>query len=420
VLRRGAAPKTTVIGSYPIFPSPQEVRPPAEGEDVADPFLKTIEASVRDFVSAGIEVPSTGQTRDHFVRLFLDPRHVEGIERQDSEIIVRGKVSRKSPIRKQDVQYARMFLPEYYEFKEPITGPYTLARSCRLMTTSYPDLKALTFDLARRICREEALDLQGDVDYLQFDEPYLSIDPWRDWIIDLYRELTEGLRVPIVLHVCGDSIHVFRYLVKMPVDILSLDFTYNPKLMDEVARRRFPQKIGFGCVSTGNPVVEPPSSIRGLIEEGIRKIGAARIGLIHPGCGERSLPLDAAYQKNVNMVLARNEVFFGEATPAEAKPLRREDYDPKGYFLIQTDLDRKEIVVSYNSYKHRPMVRLRSTSAEKILYTVLDMGLISNTYAGRRHLAYLGYELGKAETALRSGIPYRQDRPLSLTRGGVG
>jgi len=413
-------PRTTVIGSYPVFPTPDEVDFYRQwgtfDEDLRDPYLLTVQAALDDFISAGIEVPSTGQTREHFVKLFLDPSYVEGVSIEGADILVTGKIARKRPIRLEDVRFAKSLLPPYYQFKEPITGPYTLARSCRLSTGEYSDIRQLSFELAKRICVPEALELQPYVDYVQFDEPFLSIDPWRDYIVDLYQEVASAITKPIVLHVCGDSLLVFKNLVRLPVQALSLDFTYNPMLLEEVARRNYDQLIGFGCVNTGTPIVEDISSIERLILMGVKKLGEDRILFIHPGCGERALPLNSAYQKNVNMVIARNRVFYGEPLAAHAQPLRREEYDPRGYFLIEVDHGNKQILLFLYSYDHRILHGLASSSAEKLLYSALELGLIGEGKTALRHLAYLGYELGKAESALLNGVPYRQGQLLRIQR----
>ncbi|MCL5287264.1 MAG: Smr/MutS family protein [Acidobacteria bacterium] len=101
---KGKIPSTTVIGSYPIFIADELVKQFKEFPDeVDDPVKTSIELAVRDFISAGIEYPSTGQTRDSFIRLFLDPERVEGIEINGSEITVTGKIKRNAPIRLDDV-----------------------------------------------------------------------------------------------------------------------------------------------------------------------------------------------------------------------------------------------------------------------------------------------------------------------------
>jgi 5-methyltetrahydropteroyltriglutamate--homocysteine methyltransferase len=408
-------PSTTVIGSYPVFiPEALLTQHAAFADEVEDPVESSIQLSVRDFLSAGIEYPSTGQTRDSFIRIFLDPKYVSGIEKHGSETLVIGKISRREPIRVRDVQVAKQTIPPYYGLKEPVTDPYTLARNCRIQGSAYDNLKDLAYAIAREIVRPELESIQEYADYLQLDAPYFSVEPFKDYIVDLYDELLSGLKVPVVLHVCGDSFNVFKELTKLKVQVISLDFTTSDRLADEISLRNFDQQIGLGCVSTSSPIVEPVKTIAELIRRVNSKIGEDRIRFIHPACGERGLSLDSAYQKNVNLTLARNLVYLGEPQAAHSISLEESEYDPNGYFLIQVDNQDQQIIVSFNSYDHRPIVRLESASGEKLISAIIDNKLISDTEYGKRHLGYVGYEIGKAETALRNKLPYRQDRPLSL------
>ncbi|MHB2037518.1 MAG: uroporphyrinogen decarboxylase/cobalamine-independent methonine synthase family protein, partial [Nitrososphaerales archaeon] len=223
VKRKSKIPSTTVIGSYPIFVPDELVKQYNEFPDeVDDPVKTSIELAVRDFISAGIEYPSTGQTRESFIRLFLDPEHVEGIGVSGSEIAVTGKLRLKAPLRLDDVVRARQLVPRYYGFKEPVTDPYTLARNCRIQGSVYSDVKDLTFAIAKEIVRPELESLQKHVDYLQLDAPYFSFEPFKDYIRQVYEEILSDLKVPIVLHVCGDSFSIFKELTKLDVDIISL------------------------------------------------------------------------------------------------------------------------------------------------------------------------------------------------------
>ncbi|HXQ91970.1 MAG TPA: uroporphyrinogen decarboxylase family protein, partial [Nitrososphaerales archaeon] len=389
--KKSKFPSTTVIGSYPITVPESEIEQfRSFPEETEDPVNSSIQLAVRDFISAGIEFPSTGQTRESFVRLFLDPDHVEGIEYNGSEILVRGKIRRKSSIRLADVQEAKSLIPRYYGFKEPVTDPYTLARNCRIEGSDYSDLRELTFAIAREIVRPELESIQNLVDYLQLDAPYFSFEPFKDYISDVYEEMLSGIKTPVVLHVCGDSFSVFKELTKLNVDIISLDFTFNDKLLDEVARRNFDQEIGLGCVSTGSLIVEPVKSISSLIKRSVSKFGESRIRFVHPACGERNLPLDTAYQKNINLTLARNEVFLGPSQTAKSVNLSENEYDPNGYFLIQVDPQSQQIFVSFNSYDNIPKFRVQSASGEKLIGAIIDSKIISDTDLGKRHLGYVG------------------------------
>lgn len=90
--------------------------------------------------------------------------------------------------------------------------------------------------------------------------------------------------------------------------------------------------------------------------------------------------------------------------------------DPKGYFLIKVLYTRGELGVRYMSYKHEPIQDIYGKDAESIVQTVVREGLLSRL----QHAAYLGHELHKAETALRLGIAFIQDRPLDFSKKATG
>lgn len=97
---------------------------------------------------------------------------------------------------------------------------------------------------------------------------------------------------------------------------------------------------------------------------------------------------------------------------AEIKPGgRRRDplgYDPAGYFVLGLDRRGSKIVAEHYHADHTPAHRMRGTSAEAMLAGLLRERLVSQP----SHAGYLGAELAKAETAMRLGLRYEQDKPL--------
>lgn len=87
------------------------------------------------------------------------------------------------------------------------------------------------------------------------------------------------------------------------------------------------------------------------------------------------------------------------------KPLR---YDPAGYFVVSLDRGHGRIVVHHYRVDNTPAHRVEARGAEAVLGALLRADLISQL----GHAGYLGAELAKAETALRLGLDYHQDRPL--------
>ncbi|RKT47059.1 DUF4346 domain-containing protein [Thiocapsa rosea] len=90
-------------------------------------------------------------------------------------------------------------------------------------------------------------------------------------------------------------------------------------------------------------------------------------------------------------------------------------YDPKGFFLITLDRPAGEILCRHYLKDNTPAHEIRSRSGERILLGLLRAELVSQL----GHAGYLGAELAKAETALRLGLDYEQDRRLIAPSDGA-
>lgn len=409
-------PRTTTIGSYPVFPQPEDVEyyhkmvMHGVSDELIDPYLWSIEESIRDFTSSGIEIVSTGQTRGDLYSIFLDPKFVKGIAWDGAEIYVNDKIDRLSSIRLNDVKYARSILPKHFEIKEPITDAYTLAKFAKIKTDLYIDTKHLSIEINRKIVIPEIEDLQkeGLVSMIQLDSPSLAAESFPpEYIAELYEEVANVAKVPIVLHACGDTTRIFRLLTRLKVDVLSLDFYHYPKLMDEASKRNYDQQIGLGALDSQSPRVESVEEISSIIDRARKVIGDERIGLVHPHCGQRSLHREVAFEKNKNLTIARDDVYYGEAEEAKGRRLGFNEYDQRGYFLVTVKRESKEIIVTYYTYTHDVIKRYRAKDAESILQVISDDADILGI--SKRHLAYLTLELGRAEASLQSqSLIYRQ------------
>jgi len=84
--------------------------------------------------------------------------------------------------------------------------------------------------------------------------------------------------------------------------------------------------------------------------------------------------------------------------------------DPKGCFKIMVDRKVGKIVaIHYPMHtRDRPDLFMKGETAQEIYRTLIASNLIENL----SHSAYVGYELGKAEIALRTGKSYVQDSTL--------
>jgi len=409
-------PRVTTIGSYPAFPRAEDVEyyytisQHGLGGEVVDPYLWSIEEALKDFTSAGVEVPSTGQTRGDLYSLFLDPKMVKGITWQGADAYVTGKIERAGSIRLADVKHARSVLPRQYELKEPVTDAYTLARYAKINTGAYADTRELAKEINKRIIIPEIEDLQksGAVSWIQLDSPTIAAESSiPDYIPQLYEEIASVAKVPVVLHACGDAVRAFSLLTKTKVDTISLDFYHYPKLFEEAGKRSYDEKIGLGCMDSQSLRVETVDETRRLISYAMSKLGEDRIRFVHPHCGQRNLNREVAYEKNVVLALARDDACFGEAEEASAAHFTEKEYDPNGYFLVSVSRETGEIVVAYYGYDHTVRKRYRSKSAERLFQTLNEEA--DSLRLSRRHLAYLTLELGRAQASLAGeGQSYRQ------------
>jgi tetrahydromethanopterin S-methyltransferase subunit A len=84
-------------------------------------------------------------------------------------------------------------------------------------------------------------------------------------------------------------------------------------------------------------------------------------------------------------------------------------YDPKGFFVITIDQSKACIIAHHYTPDAHPGHVMRGRSSEGMWLALIREGLVTQL----SHAAYLGAELVKAETALRLGLTYEQDRPLA-------
>jgi dihydropteroate synthase-like protein len=84
--------------------------------------------------------------------------------------------------------------------------------------------------------------------------------------------------------------------------------------------------------------------------------------------------------------------------------------DPQGVFKIMVDRNAKKIVALHFATPEvdKPNKIIKGKTAEAVYVKIVEIGLVTRL----DHAAYLGSELAKAETALKTGKGYIQDRAL--------
>jgi len=94
--------------------------------------------------------------------------------------------------------------------------------------------------------------------------------------------------------------------------------------------------------------------------------------------------------------------------------------DPKGYFLIAVDKNKKIIRVGYciftrlgNSPINDMVAEVKGKTAIEIVNTLIREKFVSTL----QHAADMGIELHKAEMSLKYGFEYIQDKSLNIDKG---
>jgi len=293
-------PQTTVIGSYPVKYDNMELMK-RYFEDKEITWNKYIDLAVNDMVNAGVNIISTGQTKDPFVHIFL--RNIGGCRVRDRPEVV-DKVEYIGPITLDEIKYAKSIIPSETKIVGLITGPYTLAKSC--VDLFYNDVEKLAFDFAD-ILNKEAKNLQEHVDLISVDEPFFSVDMpkyGKDLLEAVFKDITVSKR----LHVCGDVSSIVPELLDMPADILSHEFKASPKIFDSFKEHESIKKICLGSVRSDDKRVESIDEIADHIKKGIDVFGE-RIIQLSPDCGLRMMPRDIAFEKLTNLVKAGEKVY---------------------------------------------------------------------------------------------------------------
>ena len=87
-------------------------------------------------------------------------------------------------------------------------------------------------------------------------------------------------------------------------------------------------------------------------------------------------------------------------------------YDPKGYFLIRINREKKDIEIAHCRRNNVIEKVIKGKKPQDVYFTACELGLISRT----DHAAYLGKELEKAYLALKYDLEYVQDEELDLSQ----
>lgn len=313
-------------GSYPRIgeaPERQELRRTysawERGEKTAEELRASEDAAVRaaveEQVRAGLDVVTDGQIRWHDPISHLAGK-LAGIEINGllrffdtnfyfRQPVAKAAVSRKDGLVKAEYEFARSVSSK--PVKPVLTGPYTLAKFTLVEHESYRTLEPLVHAYAECLGTEmEALAAAG-ADLIQLDEPAILKHPADFPILQRAVEFLARhkgrARLALYLYF-GDPAPLYERLQKLPIDVLGLDFTYNPKLVTKIVMTGSTKALGLGLMDGRNTKLEEAAEVAQQIERILPRVRAESCYL-NPSCGLEYLPRDRALAKLERMTAIR-------------------------------------------------------------------------------------------------------------------
>ncbi len=289
--------------------------------DLAEAENEMTRRALEEQVRAGVELLTDGQIRwydpiSHLAGKLAGVK-IKGLLRFfDTNTYFRqpeltARPNRKSPLLVEEFTFARKALgllpaPGGRALKPILTGPYTLAKFSLAANSGMNALEARAEAYAQALAAEVRDLAAAGAEIIQVDEPAIIKYP-QDWAIFTQalqllvqarqQAVKAGQRVRLALYTYfHDAAPLYEKLTSLPVDVLGIDFTYNPRMVDVVAAAGSPLPLGLGLVDGRNTKLENPATVARQVEKVLPKIvgGMAYLGA---SSGLEYMPRDRAYAK---------------------------------------------------------------------------------------------------------------------------
>jgi len=221
---------------------------------------------------------------------------------------VQAKLRRRRPILARRYRCAAAVAT--HPLKAVLCGPYTLARLSRIETTAYSDAAALAADLSVILAAEVRSLVECGARLIQVDEPMILSQP-QD--IRLLRELLEPLQTAVepdatlaVSTYGADAEALYAQLCSLPGELVCLDCTASPGLVDVIGATGAGKPLALGLVDGRSPACESLSACAALLDRALRRYEHDTL-FVQPSCGMESLAVGAARTKLATLVDLRRQ-----------------------------------------------------------------------------------------------------------------
>ncbi len=292
----------------------------ARGEIALAEFDQTehsvIDEVIREQETAGLDLVTDGQVSwaDPVSHLMakLDGVRSNGLLRfLDTNFyfrqpVVESKLRRRHPLISGEYRYAARVAR--VPVKVVLTGPYTLAHLSVIATTAYRSIEALAVDLAVHLAEEVSALVAAGARFLQIDEPLILARPGD---VRLLREILEPLRDAAgdaaqlaIATYFGDAEPLYAQLNSLPTDVLAVDCSESPALLDVIADTGSAKILALGLVDGRSTRLEEAGAIAAALDRASRRYPHDAL-FVQPSCGLEYLPRDRAALKLGQLARAR-------------------------------------------------------------------------------------------------------------------
>lgn len=183
--------------------------------------------------------------------------------------------------------------------KPVLMGGYTLAKLSINRQGVYRDLEALCEAVTAVVASEAKALAEAGAELIQIDEPCVLKNPGE---LSLAAASLEAVRAAagsstLALYTYfGDAEPLFEKLMELPADVIGLDFTYSPGLLEAIAAKGSPKTLGLGLIDARNTRLESEEEVARLLE-GILPQVATKEAYLNPSAGLEYLPREKARAK---------------------------------------------------------------------------------------------------------------------------
>jgi len=266
-----------------------------------------VHAAIKEQEEAGLDVLTDGLIRWYDPISHLAGK-MDGIEISGLLRFFDTNSYFRQPVAKAEIQAKNGLTVSEFEFattatqkpvKAVLTGPHTLARHTIAEHAPYKEIGPLTHAYAEVLAKEIAALAERGCQIIQLDEP--AILKHRADFSVLQRAVQflsrhKGKATFSLAVYFGDPQPLYERLQELPIDMLALDFTYNPKLVERVVALGAQKPLALGLVDGRNTRLEDAAKLAHLIDRILLRVKGEFCHL-QPSCGLEYLPRDRAAAK---------------------------------------------------------------------------------------------------------------------------